>query len=135
MECALKAGYRHVDTAMFYKNERKVGRGIRNSKIARRHIFIRIITSKLSSEAHDTVRGETVLGVCSSLKKLNVDAIDLYLIHSPFGKNNVATCRELLKCKQKGLVKSVGVNNYVVHHLRALDRAGLPPPAVNVCSL
>ena len=124
--------YRHLDTAIFYENETEVGKAVKQCKVDRKDLFI---TSKLWSEGHESGKGETLKAVKSSLKKLGTDYIDLYLIHSPYGENNVLTFKELLKCKEKGMIRSVGVSNYGVHHLEALEKAGCPLPAVNVCGI
>jgi len=129
---AISIGYRHIDTAIFYDNEEAVGKAIKQCKVDREHLFI---TSKLWSEGHESGKGETLKAVQSSLKKMGTEYIDLYLIHSPHGENNVSTYKELLKCKQKGMIRSVGVSNFGVHHLKALEKAGLPLPAVNQIEL
>ena len=127
---AIKIGYRHIDTAIFYSNEQSVGEAIKQSKVDRKDLFI---TSKLWSDGHEKGNGETEQAAMSSIKNLGVEYIDLYLIHSPYGENNVWTFKELIKLKQKGILKSVGVSNYGVQHLKALESAGCPLPAVNVC--
>eukprot|EP00483_Globobulimina_turgida_P007009 UN07023 len=132
VEYAINIGYRHIDTAIFYNNEQDVGVAISNAKINRNQLFI---TTKLWSDDHEHGNGETANAVNSSLKNLDVQYIDLYLIHSPYGQHNVLTYKELLKFKKKGLIKSIGVSNYGVQHLQALQKAGLPPPAVNQIEL
>ena len=127
---AIEIGYRHIDTAIFYDNEKAVGKGIKESKIDRKDLFI---TSKLWSDDHESGNDETTKAVTSSIKNLDCGYIDLYLIHSPYGGNNIATYKKLLQFKEKGLIKSVGVSNYGVQHLKALENAGCPLPVVNVC--
>ena len=126
---AILESHRHIDIAIFYENEVEVGKAVKQSEVDRKDLFI---TTKLWSEGHESGKGETLKAVKASLKKLGMKYIDLYLIHSPFGENNLWTYKELLKCKEKGMIRSVGVSNYGVHHLKALEKAGLPLPAVNV---
>ena len=101
---AIKLGYRHIDTAIFYDNETEVGKGVRLSKIDRKDIFV---TTKLWSDAHGSNAAKKAIN--NSLKKLNIDYIDLYLIHSPYGGRNIETYKTLLEYVKIGKIKSVGV--------------------------
>eukprot|EP01084_Bolivina_argentea_P263328 445655_1 len=132
VEYAISIGYRHIDTAIFYSNEEEVGAGIKNANIDRKELFI---TTKLWSDDHEQGNGETANAVNSSLKNLGLDYIDLYLIHSPHGENNILTYKELIKFQKKGFIKSIGVSNYGIQHLQALEKAGLPLPVVNQIEL
>ena len=100
---ALEVGYRHIDTATAYENEEEVGRAVRDSGIPREDVFI---TSKLWLSQF----GDPQKGVERSLKKLNMDYIDLYLIHQPYGDVPVAW-RGLEKAKVDGKLRSIGVSN------------------------
>jgi len=100
---ALEVGYRHIDTATAYENEEEVGRAVRDSGIPREDVFI---TSKLWLSQF----GDPQKGVERSLKKLNMDYIDLYLIHQPYG-NVPGAWRGLEKAKVDGKLRSIGVSN------------------------
>ncbi|KAF9929989.1 hypothetical protein FBU30_001008 [Linnemannia zychae] len=114
---ALQAGYRHIDTAAGYHNEGSVGNAIRKSGIPRDQIFV---TTKLTDKDHGY---ESALEACElSLERLGLDYIDLYLIHSPRpgpGLRN-ESWKALQKLVAQGKVKSIGVSNYGVHHLKEL---------------
>ena len=100
---ALDAGYRHIDTATAYANEEEVGRAVRDSGIPREDVFI---TSKLWLSQF----GDPLKGVERSLKKLNMDYIDLYLIHQPYG-DVPGAWKGLEKAKAEGRLRSIGVSN------------------------
>lgn len=100
---ALEVGYRHIDTATAYENEEEVGRAVRDSGIPREDVFI---TSKLWLSQF----GDPQKGVERSLKKLNMDYIDLYLIHQPYG-DVPGAWRGLEKAKVDGKLRSIGVSN------------------------
>ncbi|KAI7817599.1 2,5-didehydrogluconate reductase [Gamsiella multidivaricata] len=114
---ALQAGYRHIDTASMYRNEVSVGNAIRKSGIPRDQIFV---TTKL----YDHDQGfESAISACElSLEKLGLDYIDLYLIHSPNPgpERRNDSWKALQKLVALGKVKSIGVSNYGVHHLKEL---------------
>ncbi|KAG0084222.1 hypothetical protein BGZ92_010087 [Podila epicladia] len=114
---ALQAGYRHIDTAAIYGNEASVGNAIRKSGIPREQIFV---TTKLYE---DDQGFEKALEACDlSLEKLGLDYIDLYLIHSPLmgAELRNESWNALQKLVAQGKVKSIGVSNYGVHHLKEL---------------
>ena len=128
---ALDAGYRLIDTATFYQNESEIGIAIKESGIPRDQLFI---ITKLWDDSH----GEEAAtkSFMSSLHKFGVEYIDLYLIHSPLCGKIVDTWRALLSLKAKGLVRSIGVSNFGVHHLKALQ-SSFPKdlPSVNQLEL
>jgi diketogulonate reductase-like aldo/keto reductase len=123
---ALDLGYRLVDTASMYDNEEAVGRAMRDSGIPREELFV---TSKLNTPDHGF--SSTIQACKASLARLNMDYVDLYLIHSPFGGKLIETFDGLQKLKADGLIKSFGVSNFGIKHLKALRRHGRPFPAVN----
>jgi len=125
---ALKVGYRHVDTATLYKNEADVGRAIRDSGIPREEIFV---TTKLWNSDHE--HSEQALE--HSLKLLGLSYVDLYLIHSPGTSHRLAAWDGLVRGKERGLAKSIGVSNYGVHHLEELFKHSPVKPAVNQVEL
>ena len=100
---ALEVGYRHIDTATVYENEEEVGRAVRDSGIPREEIFI---TSKLWLSQF----GDPQKGVERSLKKLNMDYIDLYLIHQPYF-DVLNAWKGLEAAKKEGKIRSIGVSN------------------------
>ena len=100
---ALEIGYRHIDTAAAYENEEEVGRAVRDSGIPREEVFI---TSKLWLSQFD----EPQKGVERSLRKLNTDYIDLYLIHQPYG-DVLNAWKGMEAAKAEGRLRSIGVSN------------------------
>ena len=124
------AGYIMIDTAEFYKNERDVGAGIRASKQPRENIFI--VTKLFNTEAG---RAGCLEVFNKSLKNLGVNYIDQYLLHAPHGGKVLECYDTLLELQKKGLLKTIGVSNFGVHHLEALKNAGRPFPAVNQIEL
>jgi diketogulonate reductase-like aldo/keto reductase len=121
---ALRLGYRHIDTAAMYGNEAEVGRAVRDSGLPREEVFI---TTKLANDGHDDVKGE----VQSSLKRLDLDYIDLYLVHWPMPKR-VASWKALEKLvAEDAPIKSIGVSNFTIRHLEELLPQTKVIPAVN----
>lgn len=102
---ALKAGYRHIDTAVAYFNESDVGKAVRDSGIPREEIFI---TSKLWLQDYGYEAAKK--GLETSLEKLGMDYIDLYLLHQPYG-DVAGAWKALEEAKTEGKVKSIGVSN------------------------
>ncbi|MBJ7222438.1 MULTISPECIES: 2,5-didehydrogluconate reductase DkgA [unclassified Brenneria] len=120
---ALKTGYRAIDTAAIYKNEQGVGQALQSAEIPREELFI---TTKLwNSDQKDPQRA-----LEESLRKLQLNYVDLYLIHWPLPQQDtyVDAWRGLIKLQQQGLVKSIGVSNFHTHHLQRLkDETGVLP--------
>lgn len=102
---ALKAGYRHIDTAAAYFNEEDVGRAVKDSGIPREEIFI---TSKLWLQDYGYEQAK--VGIARSLRKLDLGYIDLYLIHQPYG-DVVGAWKAMEEAKEAGQIKSIGVSN------------------------
>ncbi|MDR2930511.1 MAG: aldo/keto reductase [Propionibacteriaceae bacterium] len=125
VEEALAAGYRHIDTATGYANETGVGAAIRASGIPRDLLFV---TTKLANP--DQKAGDVRAAYERSLAALNIDYIDLYLIHWPMPAVDkyVSTWDQLVQFKQEGLTKSIGVSNFQIPHLqRIIDATGVAP--------
>jgi len=125
---ALKVGYRHIDTAEMYGNEREVGRAVRDSGIDRAQIFV---TSKLNNgfHAHD----KALVEFARSLEVMKLDYLDLFLIHWPLpGVGDfVETWKALEEIYGSGRAKAIGVSNFQPHHLQRLARETSVVPAVN----
>lgn len=102
---ALKAGYRHIDTAVAYFNEAEVGKAIRDSGIPREDIWV---TSKMWLQ--DYAYEDAKKAIDTSLEKLGLDYIDLYLIHQPYGKINEAW-KAMIEAQKAGKIRSMGVSN------------------------
>lgn len=131
---AIKAGYRHIDTAQGYKNEHLVGQAIRESGIPRNQFFV---TTKVwnDNQGYD----KTKESIEESLNRLNIDYIDLLLIHWPIpqGKNdewkklNQETWKAMEEYYDAGLIKAIGVSNFLEHHLNNLLESARIMPMVN----
>ncbi|MBO8416111.1 MAG: aldo/keto reductase [Proteobacteria bacterium] len=116
VRCALENGYRHIDTARIYCNEKSVGRGIKDSGLKREDIFV---TTKLWRADYANPRK----GLTDSLARLGLDYIDLYLLHWPWQGFEKAWLT-LEKLQQEGLCRAIGVSNFKEHHFAALKAAG-----------
>lgn len=123
---ALEAGYRHIDTAQAYGNERGVGQGLRESGVPREQVFI---TTKFDPKAADPVAEAE-----RSLARLGVDELDLYLVHFPLGGPTRAW-KSMERARAKGLTRSIGVSNFGVSDLQALLAVCTVPPVVNQVQL
>jgi diketogulonate reductase-like aldo/keto reductase len=123
---ALELGYRLIDTAAAYGNEKEVGEAVRRSGIPRGEIFV---TTKLwnSDHGYDPARRAFDL----SLRELGLDYVDLYLIHWPVARLRRQTWRALERLLSEGLCRSIGVSNYTITHLEELLRESDTAPAVN----
>ena len=123
---ALKTGYRSVDTAAAYRNERGVGRAIRESGIPREDIFL---TTKLWNEAQRKKR--TLAAFEESLERLGTEYVDLYLVHWPVKGCYQETWQAMEEIYQSGRAKAIGVSNFLIHHLEDILRDGQTVPCVN----
>lgn len=123
---ALKLGYRHIDTARIYQNEQDVGDALRESGIDRREVFV---TTKLWN---DDQGYDQALRACeASLKRLGFDYVDLYLLHWPVPAKRLDSWRALERLLKEGRVRSIGVSNFMPHHLEELFAHSEVTPAVN----
>lgn len=129
---ALDAGYRHIDTAAFYENERGVGEAVRRIGLPRDEIFV---TTKLwwTDNGYDSA----MRAVDASLERLGMDTVDLFLIHWPAPQSDryVDTWRALERVREEGKARSIGVSNFHVHHLERLARETDTVPALNQVEL
>jgi methylglyoxal/glyoxal reductase len=122
---ALENGYRHIDTAAAYYNEKEIGEAIKSSWVSREEIFI---TTKLDNYDHGYKQAMKAFE--KSLKNLDMDYVDLYLIHWPVKGRNESwkAMEELLK---QGKCKAIGVSNFMIKHLEDLQKNSSVLPAVN----
>ncbi len=124
--CALGVGYRHIDTARFYRNERDVGEAIRESGIPRQEIFV---TTKLQNPDHGYDAALRALD--QSLSEMRVDYVDLYLVHWPVERVRRDSWRALEKMYADKKCRAIGVSNYTVRHLKEMSLYAKVPAAVN----
>jgi len=127
---ALQLGYRHIDTARVYQNERDVGEGIRASGIPRDQIFV---TTKLWNDDHG--RDKTLRAFDKSLERLGLDYVDLYLIHWPVAGKRLETWQAFEELHAQGRAKAIGVSNYLVPHLQELFAHANRKPDANQIEL
>jgi diketogulonate reductase-like aldo/keto reductase len=128
---ALKAGYRHIDTAQYYANEEQVGQALKESGLKREEVYL---TTKILSPGEDV--DSTYKSVLESVEKLSGKDgyVDLFLIHSP---NAGPEKRKLMwlaleKAKQEGKAREIGVSNYGIGHIEEIKKIGkVWPPAIN----
>lgn len=127
---ALEMGYRHIDTAEMYENEKGVGEGIRDSGIDRGEVYI---TSKLNNGSHKPDDARRAFD--ATIEALGFDYVDLFLIHWPlpglYDGDFVSTWKTLEEFKKDGRARSIGVSNFQIHHLEQLARDTETVPAVN----
>jgi 2,5-diketo-D-gluconate reductase A len=121
---ALNAGYRHIDTAAGYGNEAGVGDALRASGLAHEDVFV---TTKLANEAHG--RDKALRAFDESMAKLQLEYLDLYLIHWPgLADDYVETWQVFEELQREGRIRSIGVSNFQKTHLRKLfDETGIVP--------
>ena len=131
---ALEAGYRHIDTAFAYGNEKSIGKAVNDSGIKREELFI---TTKLWNNDHGYEN--TLRAFDKSLNNLGLDCIDLYLIHWPvpfkfrdcFEQTNAGSWQAMEELYRKGLIKSIGISNFQRKHIDLLLKTAEIVPMVN----
>ncbi|MFH0519947.1 aldo/keto reductase [Streptomyces sp. M41] len=129
---ALELGYRLVDTATNYRNETGVGRGVARSGVPREDV---VVTTKLPGRHHGYE--ETLASFEESRSRLGLDYVDLYLIHWPLPRVDryVDSWRAMIKIREDGLVRSIGVSNFTPEHIERLERETGVLPSVNQIEL
>lgn len=127
---ALEDGYRLIDTAAIYRNETGVGEGIRRSGLARDEIFV---TTKLwnSDQGYDSA----LFAMESSLERLGLERVDLYLIHWPKPEHTADSWRALEHLKTQGLTRAIGISNFQPAHIDQLMTTADTAPSVNQIEL
>ncbi len=134
VQAALACGYRHIDAAAIYGNEESVGEAIREAGVKRGELFV---TSKLWNDEHGY---ETTLRAFDkTLKDLGLEYLDLYLIHWPvpakfhddWEKSNAETWKAFEKLHEEGLIRAIGLSNFMPHHIEALKKTANVASAVN----
>ncbi|KAH8828558.1 NADP-dependent oxidoreductase domain-containing protein [Flagelloscypha sp. PMI_526] len=129
---ALRAGYRHIDSAQYYRNEAQVGQAVRESELSREDVFL---TSKVLSygAGYQGVHSAVV----ESLKRFKFEYLDLFLLHDPNGgkRHRLASWKALLELKAAGKLRNTGVSNFGVKHLQEIKDAGMELPSVNQIEL
>ncbi|MBU1176446.1 MAG: aldo/keto reductase [Alphaproteobacteria bacterium] len=133
LKAAFAAGFRHIDCAQAYGNERGVGRAVRASDLIRTDLFV---TTKMRTShfAHD----KALKSVEDSLERMGLDYVDLFLLHWPVPSHDglfVAAWKALIEMREAGRIRSIGVSNFLPEHLdRLIGETGIPP-AVNQLEL
>lgn len=130
VKTALELGYRSIDTAAFYQNEEGVGNAVRESGIDRKEIFI---TTKVwnSDQGYD----QTLKAFDESMKKLDLDYIDLYLVHWPVKGKYLDTWKAMETLYKERRVRAIGVSNFKIHHLEDLLNNSELKPVINQVEL
>lgn len=123
---AIESGYRSIDTAALYRNERGVGRAVRESGVPRAEMFV---ASKVWNE--DMRRDRVEAAFEESMERMGLDYLDLYLLHWPIKGKIVSSWQALEKILQTGRVRTIGVSNYMIPHLQELLAVAEVVPAVN----
>jgi diketogulonate reductase-like aldo/keto reductase len=129
---ALELGYRLIDTAANYRNETGVGRAVARSGVPREEI---VVTTKLPGRHHGYE--ETLASFEESRARLGLDHVDLYLIHWPLPRvgRYVDSWRAMIKLREEGLVRSIGVSNFTPGHIERLEKETGVLPSVNQIEL
>lgn len=130
IEYALDVGYRSIDTAKLYENEHVVGEVVRQSSVGRENIFI---TTKVWND--DQGYDSTLRAFERSLQQLNMEYIDLYLIHWPVKEKYKETWKALERLYDEKLVRAIGVSNFQIHHLEDLATHANEKPVINQVEL
>ncbi len=130
---ALKVGFKHIDSAEGYNNEEGTGKGIKAAGIPRDDIFV---TTKLFPgykpwAAPEKTYKQTIETLKNQLRQLQLDYVDLYLIHAPLSELRLEQWNALVELKKSGLTKHIGVSNYNEEKLREIFDADLPKPEAN----
>lgn len=124
--CALETGYRLIDTAAMYENEMQIGEGLRRSGVSRKDIFV---TTKVNNT--DQGYDQTLAAFDESMKTLNIEYIDLYLIHWPIKHKRESTWKAIERLYLEGRVRAIGTGNYLLPFFEEMQSYATITPAVN----
>lgn len=132
VEQAIRAGYRHIDTARIYGNEEGVGRAVRAADVPREDLFI---TTKLWNDDHD--RDKALAAIDGSLERLGLEQVDLFLIHwaKPVQGKYLEAWKAMIEIQQAGKARSIGVSNFPVEQLEEIIEATGVVPAIHQIEL
>ena len=125
-DAAIKYGYRHFDSAQAYRNEQMLGQAIKDSGLKREQLFI---TTKIAVQHFGDKSSRK--SIEESLRKLDMDYVDLLLLHFPVTGLRKSTWKVAEETKKQGLAKSIGVSNYTIKHLKQLESYAEIMPAVD----
>lgn len=130
IDAALQVGYQSFDTAAAYHNEKEIGAALKKSGVPRDELFI---TTKLWNTDHVKGYDASIQACKDSLSRLQLDFVDLYLIHWPLPRRNkfVEAWKALIQLQKDGLARAIGVSNFHIHHLERLERETGVIPSVN----
>jgi len=130
---ALKAGFRHIDSAEGYNNEEGTGKGIKASGVSRDDIFIttKLFPGNKQWGAPEKSHEQTIETLKNQLKQLKLDYVDLYLIHAPLSELRLEQWNALVELKQSGLTRHIGVSNYNEERIKEILDADLAKPEAN----
>jgi 2,5-diketo-D-gluconate reductase A len=130
---ALKAGFRHIDSAEGYNNEEGTGKGIKAAGVSRDDIFVttKLFPGNKQWGAPEKTYGQTIEMLKNQLKQLQLDYVDLYLIHAPLSELRLEQWNALVELKKAGLTKHIGVSNYNEARLKEILDADLAKPEAN----
>lgn len=126
VSCAIERGYRSIDTAALYGNERGVGAAVRSCGVPREQLFV---TTKVWNDDMRADRVEAAFG--ESLERLGLDYVDLYLLHWPIEGKIARSWKVLERLQERGLAKSIGVSNFLIRHIDELLADASAAPVVN----
>ena len=114
----MKTGYRHVDSAVAYRNEEPSAKGMKKANLPRSELFF---TTKIPPGQNDYAKAKE--HIANTLKITGLDYVDLYLLHAPFGgkEGRLGAWKALVEGVEEGKIRSIGVSNYGVHHLEELE--------------
>lgn len=121
--CALKVGYRHIDTAQYYNNEHEVGQAIKESKIPREDIFV---TTKAMTDGYE----ETKSGIKASLAKAGLDYFDLMILHWPMA-DSIGSYRALTEAYQAGKLRNIGLSNFNINQTKEIMASSPVKPVLD----
>ncbi len=139
---AVRAGYRHIDTAEFYGNESGIGIGIKRAlesqRLSRADLFVttKLWPGNVAWGQTPKTTETTIASLHASLARLALDYVDLYLIHAPFQREQrLAQWRGLVELREQKKARAIGVSNFNISHLDEIEGAGLPRPQANQIEL